>query len=53
MKSLLETIDSRLTDRKDWISELKDRVVEITAAEQKRKRNEMRTVWSSHCGSVG
>ena len=34
MKNTLEGFNSRLTDSEEQISELEDRVVEITAAEQ-------------------
>ena len=44
MKNTLGGINSRLNDTEEQISELEDRVVEITAAEQKKekriKRNE-------------
>ena len=38
MKNTLEGINSRLNDSKEWISDLEDRVVEITATEQKKER---------------
>ena len=37
MKNTLEGINSGISKAKEWISELEDRVVEITAAEQKKK----------------
>ena len=44
MKNTLQGINSRLDDRKEWISELEDRIVEIAEAEQQKqkriKRNE-------------
>ena len=44
MKITLEGISSRLNDTEEWTSEMKDRLVEITNAEQKKrkrvKRNE-------------
>ena len=41
MKNTLEGINSRLNDIEEQISELEDRVVEITATEQKKeKKNE-------------
>ena len=43
MKSTPEGLNSKLKDKEKWISELEDRVVEITDSEQK-KRKEMRTV---------
>ena len=39
MNNTLEGIHSRITEAEEWISELEDRIVEITAKEQnKRKR---------------
>ena len=38
MKNTLEGIKSRLNDTDEQISELEDRVVEITDAEQKKKK---------------
>ena len=37
-KNRLEGINSRLDDEEEWISDLEDRVVEITQAEQKKKK---------------
>ena len=37
MKNTLEEINSRLNDTEEWIRELKDRVMENTEAEQKKK----------------
>ena len=34
----LEGINGRLNDIEEWIRELKDRIMEITAPEQKKKR---------------
>ena len=34
MKNTLEGINSRITEAEEWINDLKDRMVEITAAEQ-------------------
>lgn len=34
---MLEWINSRLDNTEEWISELEDRVVEITAAEQNKE----------------
>ena len=53
MKSTLEGINNRLNEAGEWISELEDRIVEITAAEQKKeesmKRNEdsLRDLWDN------
>ena len=44
MKNILEGISSRITEAEEWISDLEDRMVEFTAAEQNKekrmKRNE-------------
>ena len=52
VKNTLGGINSRLHDTEEWISELKDRVVEIIDAEQKKekmKRNEdsLRDLWDN------
>ena len=36
----LEGINSRITEAEEWIKDLEDRMVEITATEQRMKRNE-------------
>ena len=36
MKNTLEGIDSRITEAEEWISDLEDRMVEITAMEQSK-----------------
>ena len=38
MKTTLEGINSRVTEAEEWISDLEDRMVEITAAEQNKKK---------------
>ena len=44
MKNILEGINTRITEKEEWISELEDRMVEITAMEQKKTEwKEMRT----------
>ena len=45
MKNTLEGI-SRITETEEWISDLENRMVEFTAAEQnkEKKRKEMKTV---------
>ena len=43
MKSKLEGIISRLNDTEEQINQLEDRVVEITEAEQKKKKKEKNT----------
>ena len=35
MNNILEGINSRITEAEEWISDLEDRMVEITAAKQK------------------
>ena len=44
MKNTLEGINSRITEAEEWISDLEDRMVEFTAAQQNKekrmKRNE-------------
>ena len=43
MKNTLEGINSKINEAEEWISELEDRMVELTAVEQnkenKRKKN--------------
>ena len=38
MKNTLEGIDSRLNDAEEQISELEDRVIEITETDRKNKK---------------
>ena len=53
MNNTLEGISSRITETEEWISDLEDRMVEITAAEQniekRMKRNEdsLRDLWDN------
>ena len=53
MKNTLERISSRITETEEQISELEDRMVEITAEEQNKekrmKRNEdsLRDLWDN------
>ena len=53
MKNTLEAISSRITEEEKWISDLEDRMVEFTAAEQnkekRKKRNEdsLRDLWNN------
>ena len=49
MKSTVEGNNSKLHDTEEWISELENRVVEIIAAKQKKKRNEnhLRDLWDN------
>ena len=53
MKNTLEGINSRITEAEEWISELENRMVEITAVEKNKgkrmKRNEdsLRDLWTT------
>ena len=53
MKNTLEGINSRITEAEEWISELENRMVEITAVEKNKgkrmKRNEdsLRDLWDN------
>ena len=53
MKITLEGINSRITEAEEWISDLEDKMVEFTAAEQTKekrmKRNEdsLRDLWDN------
>ena len=53
MKNTLEGINSRINEAEEWISELEDRLVEITAAEQnkerrmKRNKDSIRDLWDN------
>ena len=38
MKNTLEEINRRITKAEEWISELEDRMVEITSAEQNKEK---------------
>ena len=39
IKITLEKINSRITEAEEWISDLEDKIVEITAAEQNKEMN--------------
>ena len=59
MKITLEGINSRITEAEEWISDLEDRMVEFTAAEQNKekrmKRNEdsLRDLWDNiQCNNI-
>ena len=53
MKNMLEGINGGIYEAEEWISEMKDRLVEITDAEQNKekrmKRNEesLREIWDN------
>ena len=38
IKNILEGFNSRITEAEEWISELEDKIVEITAAEQNKEK---------------
>ena len=38
MKNTLEGINSRITEAEEWVSDLEDRMVEFTAAEQNKEK---------------
>ena len=42
MKNTLEGINSRITEAEEWISDLEDRKVEITATEQNKEKRTKR-----------
>ena len=58
MKNTLEGINSRIIEAKEWISELEDRMVEITAEEQnkekrmKRIEDSLRDFWDIKCTNI-
>ena len=53
MKNTLEGINNRITEGEEWISELEDRMVEITVEEQnkekimKRIEDNLRDLWDN------
>ena len=53
IKSTLEGTNSRITEAEEWISELEDRMVEITEAEKnkgkriKRNKDSLRDSWDN------
>ena len=54
MKNTLEEINSRITEGEEWISDLEDRMVEITTMEQnkenrmkKKKEDSQRDLWDN------
>ena len=38
IKNSLEGINSKITDAEEWISDLEDKIVEITTAEQNKEK---------------
>ena len=53
IKNTLEGINSRITEAEKWISDLKDKIVEITTSEQnkekrmKRIEDSLRDLWDN------
>ena len=53
IKNTLEGINSRISEAEEWISELEDKMVEITAEEQnkvkrmKRTEDSLRDLWDN------
>ena len=49
MNNTVEGINSRITEAKEWISDLENRVAEITASEQNIENNEdsLRDLWDN------
>ena len=53
MNNTVERINSRITEAEEWINDLEDRIVEITAAEQniekrlKRNEDSLRDLWDN------
>ena len=53
IKNTLEWINSRITEAEEWISDLEDKIVEITTAEQnkekrmKRIEDSLRDLWDN------
>ena len=53
MNNILEGINCRITEAEEWINDLKDRMLEITATEQdiekrgKRNEDSLRDLWDN------
>ena len=53
IKNTLEGINSRISEAEEWISELEDKMVEITSEEQnkvkrmKRTKDSLRSLWDN------
>ena len=53
IKNFLEGINSRITEAEEWMSDLEDKIVEITTAEQnkekrmKRIEDSLRDLWDN------
>ena len=53
IKSSLKGINSRITEAEEWISDVEDKIVEITVTEQNKERrmkrieNSLRDIWDN------
>ena len=53
MKNSLEGINSRITEAEEWISDLEDKIVEISTAEQNKEKrmitieDSLRDLWDN------
>ena len=53
IKNSLEGINSRITEAEEWISDLEDKIMEITTAEQNKEKrmkridNSLRDLWDN------
>ena len=53
IKNSLEGINSRITEAEEWISDLEDKIVEITSAEKNKERrmkrieDSLRDLWDN------
>ena len=58
MNNTLEGINRRITETEEWINDLGDRMVEITAIEQntekrmKRNKDSIRDLWDIKCTNI-
>ena len=43
VKNTLEGINSRITEEEEWISDLEDKILEVTTAEQNKEKRMKRT----------
>ena len=57
IKNTLKGINSRISEAEEWISELEDKMVEITSEEQnkvKRTEDSLRDIWDNiKCTNLG
>ena len=47
MNNTLEGINSRTTEAEEWINDLEDRMVEITATKQNMEKTKISYTWNS------